>query len=479
MTSVETGPRRVDDTGSAMILVLMVLVLLTALGATLSAVTLSNLQGSRRATEAAEVLGAAEAGVAQAVTFIRQNGVAGLTCRNAGTEAAPSWVGGCGAAYGRSSPVGPPSWTAGDARYAVWVEEEVHFRPNSGVQGVYLVHSVGYLDGTPPPTCHGVDGACRSVTASVVVNDFALGSGLYTKSIGGNSAGGAKIEGQSLFTLGCVPKRGSLDVSGFDRAHGIPAGVHSTGLITDAPVSKCGDPSRAIHDGGACSTEFPFDQDSEGGALSTTSSCWTALRTATVAALGAGSVPDPAVYGPRQSSGDGVYGSAIDSQAAMQEQFGLKYPPISDIQLERLEEMAREDGTWTDTTTWPSVAGSRGIFFFDLTARPANQAVVNLNGIPAPYNDVSGACRNGLVIVKNGSAQALNKHASTSASVFLLSPGGGRGVIKVNGGTYYGGLFAEEIDFGGNPVFRAATCPEDSVNPALLTVTMTSYSEDD
>ena len=125
------------------------------------------------------------------------------------------------------------------------------------------------------------------------------------------------------------------------------------------------------------------------------------------------------------------------------------------------------------------MTSSRGIFFVDLTGLSASSAVVNLAGIPAPFNAAAGACQGGLVIIKNGSAEALNKHASTSASVFLLSPGGGRGKIKVNGGTYYGGLFAEEIDFGGNPVFRAATCSDDAANPALLTVTVTSYSEDD
>src|SRR3954454_4783012 len=74
------------DDGSAIIMVLMVLLLLAALASTLSAVTLSNLQSARRADEASRVLSAAEAGVSQAVTFMRQNGVASLRCRNAGTQ---------------------------------------------------------------------------------------------------------------------------------------------------------------------------------------------------------------------------------------------------------------------------------------------------------------------------------------------------------------------------------------------------------
>ena len=72
------------------------------------------------------------------------------------------------------------------------------------------------------------------------MSDFGFGSGIYSKSIQGNSSGNATIENQSLFTTGCFPMRGraNLKVQGFDAAHGIPAGVHTSGIIVDGPVSR-------------------------------------------------------------------------------------------------------------------------------------------------------------------------------------------------------------------------------------------------
>lgn len=460
------------DEGSAMILVLMVLVLLTALGTTLGAVTLSNLQGSRRADEASRVVNAAEAGVSQALTFIRQNGVGALRCRKTGA----TWTD-CTSAYGRSNPVGAPAGTPNGARYWAWVEEVSRFTPNSDAQGVYLVHSTGTVSGGAQATCQAVSGACRSVTARVVVSDFGLGSGIYSKSIQGNSAGTSTVRDESIFTTGCFPKRGSLDVSGYDAANGIPAGVHSSGIIVDAPVSKCSKTSNSIHASSSCASAFPYDQDARGGSLAS-STCWTKLQTNTP-----GGIPNADVYGSANPAAtDGVWGSKVASQTAMEDTFGLKYPPLTDDQVERLKAIAQEDGTYSATTSWPSSAvaqSSRGVFFFELTS--STQTEVDLASMPAPFNTEGAACGGAVVIIQNGNAKiaSSNKTSVVGASVFLLSPSGARGIATLNGGTLYGGLFAEAIDFGGNVTLEPADCTDGSSNPALLTVTLTSYSEDD
>lgn len=469
------------DEGSAIIMVLMVLVLLTALGTTLGAVTLSNLQGARRSDEASRVLAAAEAGVSQALTYMRSNGVASLRCHNTGTDAAPSWSSECASTYGHDNPVGPATAAATQARYSVWVQEKTRFVANSSAEGVYLVHAVGAVDGATHPSCQGVSGACRSITAQVVVTNFGVGSGIYSKSIQGNSNGNATITDESVFTTGCFPKRGgSFSVSGFDAAHGIPAGVHTSGIITTGPESGCDKVSNSIHAGGACNTAYPYDQDSQGGPLESTS-CWSKIASDTPGGLAA---VNTNVFGAAHTPGpDDVWGSKIASQQGMQDTFGLTYPPLTDSQVERLKAIAEVDGTYTTSTDWPVATSTRGVFFFDLSgaSKNGNAPEVDLSQLPAPFNTESAACGGPVVIIRNGNAviSPSNKDAIVGASVFLLSPGGGTGIATLNGGKLYAGLFAEAINFNGNTTLQPANCSDGVVNPALLTISMTSYSEDD
>lgn len=480
--------RRPEDEGSAIIMVLVALMLLTALGATLTAVTLSNLQGARRSDEATRVLSAAEAGVSQAVTFMRQNGVSTLRCRNVATSDAPSWLD-CATPYGSDQPVGPATASPGGARFSVWVEEQTRFLASSPAEGVYVVHSTGTLDDSPHADCQGVVGACRSVTAQVVVTNFGFGTGVYGKSILGNSSGNATIKNQSIFTTGCFPMRGrgSLLIEGFDAAHGIPAGVHTSGIIVDGPASGCDNNAKSIHAADPCNEKFPYDQDSQGGLLETTA-CWTKIVGASAAAS---ATTNTDVYGKADPVGsDQVWGSKIVSRQGMQETFGLAYPPLTLTQIERLQEIAEEDGTYTKSTSWPTDPAKRGVFFFDLGDQSSKGhgkvPEVDLAAIPAPFDAASGACSGAVVIIRNGNASISpsEKNAVVGASVFLLSSGATAtsevttGIATLNGGHLYGGLFAEGIDFGGDTFLEPASCADDSSNPALLTINVTSYSED-
>ncbi|NYD42873.1 hypothetical protein [Nocardioides panaciterrulae] len=458
------------DEGSAIILVLMVLVLATALGTTLAAVTLNNLQSARRSDEATKVLNAAEAGVSQAVTFMRQNGVAALRCRDTGTPDSPSWTD-CGTAYGRSNPVGPAGASAGGAHYSAWVEEVTRLT-SSVDQGVYRVHAVGTLAPGAVADCATVAAACRSITAEVVVSNFDL-RGVYSKSIEGNSSGNATIKNESIFTTDCFPMRGraSLSITGFDSAHNIPAGVHTSGIIVNGPASRCNDLTKSIHHSGPCNPSFPYDQDSQGGSLGGTG-------------CEAGTAAYPGVYGVKSPASDGVWGSKIESQQSMQQVFGLAYPPLTDDVVDKLKAIAEEDGTFRSTNTWPTqtvAAASRGVFFFDLSGKTGNAAKLDLAGLPSPFNQESAACNGPIIIVRNGNAviSPSNSDAVVGASVFLLSPGGGTGIATLNGGHLYGGIFAEAIDFSGNTYLEPPTCTDGVFNAALLAISIRSYSEDD
>src|SRR3546814_11094697 len=73
-------PRSRDEDGSAMVMTLMVIAIVTALATTIGVVTVNNLQASWRAQQAGSAVNAADAGVAQAVAHLRSAGVRGLTC---------------------------------------------------------------------------------------------------------------------------------------------------------------------------------------------------------------------------------------------------------------------------------------------------------------------------------------------------------------------------------------------------------------
>ena len=88
-----------EDRGSAMVITLMVLALVTALSTTVAVVTINDLQGSRRAQAAGAALGAADAGVAQAISYLRNSGVRDLTC----TRAAPASAD-CAKPWGSANP---------------------------------------------------------------------------------------------------------------------------------------------------------------------------------------------------------------------------------------------------------------------------------------------------------------------------------------------------------------------------------------
>ena len=100
-----------------------------------------------------------EAGVAQAVSWIRYYGVGTLSCSPNCNPAngQPDWGQGpaAGANYGHLVTL------PGGQTFRVWIEKVAPFNPPSTKIGVYRVHSVGTFSGT------GVATGVRSVTADL------------------------------------------------------------------------------------------------------------------------------------------------------------------------------------------------------------------------------------------------------------------------------------------------------------------------
>ena len=170
MTSGRGRARGADgESGSALIIVLMMISMLGVLTLTMATLSVNNLTGARRAHEAGVALNAADAGLAQAVAYMRGNGVGGLACSP--TCASNPW--------GNSA--APQTVTVpgtNGASLNVWVEPLAPYPANK--EGLYKVHSKGVA---------GSLGG-RSVTADVMVAPQKFPLGIFAMSIsGGGNAG--------------------------------------------------------------------------------------------------------------------------------------------------------------------------------------------------------------------------------------------------------------------------------------------------
>ena len=209
--SSDQSPRA--DAGSAMILTLMVMALVTVLATTVSVVTINNLQSSGRARQVGSALNAADAGLAQAISHLRSSGVRDLRCAapGANTCAPSSWG-------SSTSPINVSVPGAAGQSYKVWIEAVAPYPLND--PGLYRVHSTGFAAGS----------ASRSVTEDIGVTTSRIPLGIFARSF--NGGGAASVTNTSLFSTGCVYDRRHIDVTGTDVAYGIPAAVHTSQIIT-------------------------------------------------------------------------------------------------------------------------------------------------------------------------------------------------------------------------------------------------------
>jgi hypothetical protein len=465
-TPVEATARRTtSDNGSALVITLMVLALVTALSTTVAVVTIDNLQGSWRAQQAGAALGAADAGVAQAMTHLRNNGVRDLKCvSTAPTSAA------CAAAWGSANPrvVTLPAGTG--QGYSVWVESVLPFPTND--PGRYRIHATGTAPGQ----------ASRSVVADVVVTTTDVPKGIFARTISGG--GNAAVSRESIFSTGCVYNRGNIVMSGIDVAYGIPVAVHSSQIITESTGSGqyCPQTNKPIHRSTQgnnstalpCNTTYPYDQDSLGGALG--SSC------------GGVQTTYPTYYGARDLDGNGttdVNGSYLRDDASLFSLFGIKSPALSQSQLEQLKIIAQSQGNyWTQNTGWSSPDEANAVMYFSLGSAASNNRLVDLNDITGFGRagnlsaTATGCSTRSLIIVIDGGNAKLNSNQELAASLFMTSSAPYGEVQKANGtSNFIGTIYADSVNLVGTTNLSLDECFLSNVSPALLDFSVSGYRE--
>ena len=438
------------DTGSALVITLLVMVVVGALATTITLVTTNNLQSATLARSAGVAVDAADAGVAEAMSYLRTNGTGRLCPATATGD--PTSVSGfdlktqtCvtnlnltnldpAESPGRSA-VRRSDRDAGALRSALQSRDSLD----------YLVFSRGY----------GPNRASRLVAARVRVT----GIGVAPIGYQGNAVkidGQTYIDGQSIFARGCVYKRSALHLTGTD-AFGLPAAVHSEANITeqqgDGPTCATPPANKAIHPP-ACNTvtsEYQYDQDNQGGTLPSGSPCIPSGKEQFYP------------HGSKLSPGD------------LATIYGIKYPPFSPEDIEqtsRLGDSAEQLQDRFDGVHPPRSPGkSRSLNLSEGTD-------VDLGSIHGFSDTASCTHRSLLVIVKDGDA---SWHASSTpliGSVMLVTAGK---QFDDNGTAVLGSVYADSIVIGGSFTVLpgAMACATNNPSPSLFKFEVVSYREID
>jgi len=444
--------RHERERGSAIIMTMLMISVLTGLGLTVFVLATDNLGNAKRDRQATAALANSEAGIGQAIAYLKANGLGDLAC-------SPT----CGAANPWGDSANGTKVELGNGEtYQVWIEVVEAMTPK--VAGRYRVHSVGNA-GTGPGS--------RTVETDVVVTPFEFPLAVYADSV--QAGGTGDIHTESLFSKGCIFKRSKIQFEGIDPVYKIPAAAHSAQYITDsnATGSACSaTDSKNIHKPSTpCNTSYPYDQDKAGGSLVSTS-CY------------------------HKHSVDYPETSKISSETDLATKFKFNLSGLSSAQLDLLKTAAQEQGFYyTNTTAIPTVLQTAAsaanfpnpVLFYDLKGSSVG-GLVDLKflseavyGRSVPLSATSASCsgNNVLVVVLNGNVK-LNGNTTLTASVFAMGPAPHGQVTKANGNsTLIGTVYARSIDLTGTADMHLDDCFLENLPGNLLSMKAENFREVD
>lgn len=459
-----------NDAGSALILTLMAMAVVMGMATTVAVVSINNLQSSTKAQQAGMALNAADAGVAQAMSYLRSSGVRRVNCSP--TCSANPWG-------NSATPTSISLGGVGGQAYKAWIEPVRPYPAND--PAVYRIHSTGTASGA----------ARRTVAQDVTVGSNVT-KGVHARTISGG--GSASVSRASVFSTGCVYDRSKIDMTNgeLDVAYGVPVGVHSSQIITESNGSGqfCPTTSRPIHDPGAaapgrnCSTDNPYDHDILGGPFPTTTTGNPCLNLATLY---------PNYYGARDLDGDGttdVNGSFIKDESALARLYNMRNPTLAEGLVDQLKSIAMSQGNYWEkarptNAAWKTPDEANAVMFFDLTKTDLGGTVDlgEIVGFSRPTNtsESSADCSDkSLAIVIEGGNAKLNSNATMFGSLILTSPAPYGQVTKANGtANFIGTIFADNINLVGNVDLSLDACFLANLSPALLILSIGNYREID
>jgi len=480
------------DEGAALLMVLGITAVITALAVTATTLSINNLKNTTRDKQAGSALATSEAGVAEAIEYLRAGtALTSLTCMEPAPGGAHtgscldttmSWT-------SKANPMQVPvDGTAGttcqpsQTCYLVWISTVTPYNPPITRTGVYRIRSTGKFGNGP---------ASRSVVVDVQAKPHPFPIGIFAETLDGS--GGAGIHRESLFTNACVQGRakdpdpdhmgadddgpdangGGLRFEGDrDLAHDQPPAAHSTAEIVTG--NNCNRVNDQVHKSGQpCNTVLPdyYDQSGLGGALNSAAACYRKW----VSPYGTGT----------------TYPTTSKFTTADLQDVGYRPRGLSDSIYTALRTRATSAGTYfTNNNANPysaldALGGGPAVLYYKV---PAGQKVVlGPTNFPSAYlrqeSDGPSCSGHTLVLVVEGGDLTLNSIGSgnstpitgLAASIFVPD-----GAYAGAGGVWViGTLFANNVKLSGTTDYRLDRCFVQNPPAALMDIRVTQFREDD
>lgn len=447
--------RHRDDRGVAMITAIMVLTVLGAISATVAVIGVSNIKNSDRDRQAGAALGASDAGVAQAIEYVRNNGVNGLTCPEiTSASCSTNPAGWTNPTNPKLVPLGSGGACTATNCAKVWIGNVRAYAPPTVTTGTYRIHSEGIYGGGP---------AARNVVVDIEVTPDRFPIGVFGEQVSGN--GGTAVYSESLFTRACVSplETGSGNGTRFigtDPYWGIPSAAHSTTHLSTS--NNCGANGYVHKPAQLCPTNSVLqdDQSGDGGAVSS-GPCYQRYRR-----------PDGSWYNTTAFTLNDL------------QQYGYRPRGLSDAQLSALRVRAQSQGLYNVSS------GSIAAKIVAANAAGISQPVVYYDSVPnvaLSYSDFPAGyfgrapgepCNNSIVtlVVEHGNLTFQGGNATWfDAAIFVPD-----GAFNGNGGyNILGTLFADNLGLGGNQTFELDDCFVKSLPGPILAIHATAFREDD
>jgi len=500
MTLLHRLVRRGEDDGVALITALMVMLVLLAFGSVVSVLGINNLRNGQRDRQAGSSLGAGDAGVAQAIEYIRSNGVAWLTC----PDTNPSSCSGNPAGW--SNPASPrlvPLDSAGVGCNAgqnncakVWIGVVQAFAPPAVKVGTYNIHSEGIYGNGP---------SARRIVVTVKVSPDKFPIGVFGQTVSGN--GGTAVYTESLFTTSCVSpidtgSGNGTRFTGIDSYWGQPAAAHTTTHISTGVACNSknyimsGSPAATAPSTKNCpnTTAINNEQSGDGGLVSASvaNQCYRTYQRPD------GSwYPDGVCPSGVTSRGDGLCDTSAFTTADLL-RYGYRPRGLSDAQYSALKSRAQSQGTYNIPTgnVSAAIAGllnggvNNPVLYWDCANAGSvcsSTSALSLSANDFPANTFLRAptptgqsCGTPMpivtIVVEHGNMTFQGGNNTWFDGAFFVPDGSFDG----NGGyEILGTLFSNNLSLGGTQQWALDSCWVTAFPGAVLTITQTSFREDD
>lgn len=436
------------ERGAALITVVSVIAALGALTASVTALTVHNLQSASRDQQGGAAFAVSEAGIAAGIERLRA-GVAGLNCPEQSASSCPTST----AWNGPANAVSTQMSASYRQRYCVYITYLQLASPPAQKVAQYRLHSQG-LSGNGTSTCTaGSTQGLRTVTQDVAVTPFTFPIGVFANQY--TSAGGAALHHESIYSRNCIQNRDKIafDAGDTDLYYGTPVGAHSTQYITTDNNSCGSTDNNNIHRSGRCNSSYPFDADALGGDLSPaafaacyrpplfTTSLFTTADLTRIA-------PNP------KGLTESQYG-ALRARAQSQGQLYV--------------------GTISFTAPNPAVYPN-AVMYFDLTG--TSNKKVSIQSELNAYGSTYCGSRSIILVIRGPADLDVTSQANVTGSIFVPDPGSS---VKLAGGSALTGtLWADDVEkTTGNSDISMQSCWLANVPGGLLDVVPTRFRQVD